>query len=178
MLKKIKTKTGKEVQFRYLCKEDVKDLLALYNNSVDEKVYTTAISKVTIKEERNFIKNCLNEIEEGEAIYLVAEFEKKVLGIASIVKKNLKLESHKGDYGILIAKELQGEGVGEEISKLIISEAKKFLKLKIIILRVFEENLPAINLYKKLGFEMVGKIEKGLKYFGKYKNEIIMAKYL
>ncbi|MDD4358622.1 MAG: GNAT family N-acetyltransferase [Candidatus Pacebacteria bacterium] len=178
MLKKFKTKKGKEVSIRYLLKSDTRDLLDVYNSLVDEKSYTVATRKFTLKEEKLFIANSLVKIENGEAVHLVAECNGKTLGIATIEKEISPILEHRGDFGIMLKKEIRGEGVGEELMKTVISEAKKFLKVKMIILRAFEENKPAISLYTKLNFKKVGGIEKGLKHFGKYKNEIIMAKYI
>lgn len=178
MSKKFKTKKGKEVSIRYLCIDDTKDLLELYNSLVDEKAYTVATRKLNLKEEKEFVSNSLKKIEDGKAIFLVIEHNNRVLGITSIIKEDASLMEHRGIFGIILSKEIRGEGVGEELMKLVIKEAKKVLNLKIITLNVFEENNIAINLYKKLKFIPVGKIEKGLKYFKKYETEIIMAKYI
>lgn len=178
MLKKIQTKKNKEVSIRYLFKEDVKDLLELYNSLVDEKAYTCATEKFTLSQEKLFVFDCLEKIEKAKAIFLVAECEGKVLGIASVEKEESSVLGHRGNFGIILSRELRGEGVGEVLAKAVILEAKKFLKIKIVVLKVFEENKPAVSLYLKLNFVLAGKIEKGLKYFGRYKNELTMVKYL
>jgi len=178
MLKKFKTKKGKEVSIRYLCKDDTKDLLKVYNSLVLEKSYTLAIKKLTLKEENIFIENSLNEIFKEEAIFLVAEYNNKILGTTSIRRESSPILKHRGDFGIMLSKEIRGEGVGKELMESVIKEAKRFLNIKIVTLRAFEENKVAVNLYKKLNFVQVGKIEKGLKHCGKYKNELIMVKYI
>ena len=52
-----------------------------------------------------------------------------------------------------------GKGFGTESSKLIIDFAFKKLKLKEINLSVYKDNIPAVNLYKKLGFKTTGEIK-------------------
>jgi len=178
MLKKFKTKKGKEVSIRYLYMNDTKDLLELYNSLVDEKAYTIACKKFTLEEEKLFIKDSLNKIEREEAIFLIAEVDGRAFGVASIKKEDSPMINHRGEFGIILKKEIRGEGVGQELIKAILKEAKRFLKIKIVTLNVFEENIPAINLYKKMGFVQIGRLEKGIKFFGKYKNEIIMSRYL
>jgi RimJ/RimL family protein N-acetyltransferase len=177
MLKKIKTKTGKEIGLRYLCIDDSKDLLELYNSLVDEKAYTIAVKKLTLKEEREFVKGFVREVEEGNAIFLVAEYENKVIGVVSI-KRDGPLKEHIGNFGILIANGFRGEGLGRIMIDECIKEAKNFLKIKIVILYAFSENKPAIGLYEKKGFNKTYVLKKGLKHFGRYKDEIFMVKYL
>ncbi len=69
-------------------------------------------------------------------------------------------------------------GIGEILAKKVLELAKKELKIKIVILDVFENNIPAINLYKKLGFKIYGKLPKGMKYKGRYVTKICMYKEL
>jgi len=55
--------------------------------------------------------------------------------------------------------------------------AKKNLPgLKVFWLDVFANNKPAIALYKRMGFKIVGKIPKQIQYKGKLIAEYIMIK--
>jgi len=58
--------------------------------------------------------------------------------------------------------------------------AKKDLKPKpkIMKLTVFENNLPAIRLYKKMGFKRVARIPDELQYKGELIAHLVMLKYL
>ena len=69
-----------------------------------------------------------------------------------------------GVFGIIIDKKFQGKGYGEQAIKLILKQAKK-LGVKKLKLTVFENNLKAIHIYKKVGFQPVRK-------------EIVMDKYI
>lgn len=176
MLKKFKTKKGREVSIRYLCQSDTKDLLEMYNSVVEEKNYTTAVRKFTLKEETLFIKSVLSKTIEGKEIFLVAEFDGKALGVATIEKEMTPIKSHRAEFGIILSKEIRGEGVGEELMKAILKETKRFLKVKMVTLNVFEENVPAVNLYKKMGFVVFGRLEKGVIHSQKLKTELLMVK--
>lgn len=67
-----------------------------------------------------------------------------------------------GEYGILIGdKSYWGKGVGFEVSRAVIDFCfEGNLKLRKINLGVRAENLGAINLYKKLGFQIEGIYKK------------------
>ncbi|MDD4661814.1 MAG: GNAT family protein [Candidatus Pacebacteria bacterium] len=178
MLKRFKTKKGKDISIRYVCLSDTKDLLEMYNSVVEEKNYTTAVKKFTLKEETLFVKSVLSKIVDRREIFLVAEYEGKVLGVATIEKEVTPIKTHRAEFGIMLKKDIRGEGVGEELTKAVIKEAKRFLKVKMITLNVFEENVPAVNLYKKIGFVVFGRLEKGVIHFKKLKTELLMVKCL
>jgi RimJ/RimL family protein N-acetyltransferase len=55
--------------------------------------------------------------------------------------------------------EHSGKGFGTESSKLLLEFAFKKLKLSEVNLSVYKDNLPAVGLYKKLGFEVYGEIK-------------------
>jgi RimJ/RimL family protein N-acetyltransferase len=59
------------------------------------------------------------------------------------------------EISIMLGKH-SGKGFGTEASQLLINFAFKTLKVKEINLTVYKDNLPAVNLYKKLGFKLTG----------------------
>ena len=100
----------------------------------------------------------------------------ELIGNASVVQKN-KAMSHEGSFGIAVAKNFRGEGVGNLLMKFILEEAKRKLKgLKIITLGVFANNSVAINFYKKFGFKKYGSLPKGILHRGKYIDHFYMYK--
>jgi RimJ/RimL family protein N-acetyltransferase len=55
--------------------------------------------------------------------------------------------------------EHSGKGFGTEASRLLLDFAFKELKLSEVNLSVYKDNLPAVGLYKKLGFNTFGEIK-------------------
>lgn len=110
---------------------------------------------------------------------MVAECGKRVVGLTDI---NLLRErsDHVGNFGISIAKGYRGIGLGKKMMADIIKLAKKELKPKpkIIRLSVFEDNILAIALYKKMGFKEVARMPKQLQYKGELIDELIMLLYM
>ncbi|MCK4729981.1 MAG: GNAT family N-acetyltransferase [Candidatus Aenigmarchaeota archaeon] len=165
------------VKFRYPKFEDLEDILKYINSLVEERVYINMQKKISKKEELEFLTDLLKNVENKEAVSLVAEVNGKVGGLANINKKR-NAESHIGNFGISLRKDLRGKGIGKRLTELVIKEAVKNLKIEIVELEVFAENKVALNLYKKSGFKKVGVIKKGLKKDGKYSDHVFMVKYL
>lgn len=100
-----------------------------------------------------------NELSEPEVIFLIAESEGIPIGYAQL-KMNSKDESIKGNRPLEIrriyaSQEYLGKGVGKELMKATISEARQ-LGCDCVWLGVWEKNLRAIDFYKKWGFREVG----------------------
>ncbi|MBL7214321.1 MAG: GNAT family N-acetyltransferase [Phycisphaerae bacterium] len=72
-------------------------------------------------------------------------------------------------------KEQRGKGYGKEAIKLIIEYAFQTIGLNRLYLYVFEDNSNAINLYKKAGFVVEGKLRKHVYKNGKFKDILIMG---
>ena len=82
--------------------------------------------------------------------------------------------------GILefIKKEYWNIGVGTELMKTLIDFAKTNGKTEIMHLGVKADNISAIKLYNKFGFEEIGIYKKFFKIDGIYYDEVLMNLYL
>lgn len=109
------------------------------------------------------------ELENNTSKYIVAKIDNKVIGFAGI-----KIIIDEADImNIVTKKSHRNKGIGTLLLKSIISIASE-LQLSSISLEVNEENLPAIHLYEKFGFENLG-VRKN---YYQDKNAIIMTKKL
>ncbi len=81
-----------------------------------------------------------------------------------------------GEYGIMMGdKNEWGKGYAKEASKRVIDYCFETENLRKITLGVVEENVGAVNLYKKLGFEIEGVYKKHGFYNNHYCNLLRMA---
>ncbi len=109
------------------------------------------------------------ELENQNSSYLVARIDNEVVGFAGI-----KIILDEADImNIVTKKTYRNQGIGTLLLENLISLSKK-LNLKSLSLEVSEENLPAIHLYKKFGFEYLG-VRKN---YYQDKNAYIMTKRL
>lgn len=167
-----------KISFRQPKMNDLKSMLSMINSLAEEKAYIIVQKKLTIEQERKYLKNVLNEIREKKRIDLVLDINGDILGNAKISIEDKGPRKHMGELGISIKKEARGKKLGEKLLEKIIEEAVKKLKVKIITLYVVSKNKVAINLYKKMGFKKLGTVKKGYNHYGKLMDHIIMIKYI
>lgn len=109
------------------------------------------------------------ELENENSKYIVAKSNNEILGFAGI-----KIFVNEADImNIVVKRTYRNKGVGSLLLKNLILICEE-LYLHSLSLEVNEENLPAINLYKKFGFKNIGM----RKNYYKNKNGIIMQKIL
>ena len=73
---------------------------------------------------------------------------------------------------IAVRKDFRKKGIGSELLNFLIGEAKSKKKM-CITLEVSDDNVPAIELYKKFEFEILGRRKK---YYNNVNDAIIMTK--
>ncbi|MDZ7798661.1 MAG: GNAT family N-acetyltransferase [Patescibacteria group bacterium] len=172
------THEGKEIIFRYPKKSDAKEFLSMINSLVKEKAYLTTQKKFTLKQEKKWLNNIIKKIKRKNIVLILIEIDGKIKGNTNIEISEREAVAHVGKFGILLTKEIRGRGWAEKLAKEVIREAKNKLKIKMVKLNLFAPNKKALNLYKKLNFREIGRIKKSLKHYGRYRDEILMVKYL
>lgn len=109
-----------------------------------------------------------------EQVFLI-EDRKCVVGHVGLY--NIDFRVRKGEFAILIGKpEARGRGIGEACTKWMCDFAFENLNLQRIELTVLSENLRALNLYKKCGFETEGVQRRAQYKDGKYLDIIFMSR--
>jgi len=172
-----KTAKGAEITLRYPKADDVDEMLRYINTLSKERTFIRYQGEqVTREEEKKFVNGILNKLKRKIDVHLLAFSKNKLVGITSVALKE-KNEKHVGIFGISVAKELRGQGLGKLLMEKILEEAEKNLEgLKIITLEVYENNDIATNMYTKFGFKKYGKLPKGITYRGKFIDQNLMHK--
>lgn len=97
-------------------------------------------------------ENAIKEAFENDiSAFFIAYFENEIIGYIGIY--SILDEGY--IYNLAISKNHRRKGVAEQLIKTLIEYGKE-KNLKFISLEVRESNAPAINLYKKCGFELNG----------------------
>ena len=176
-LKRFEVEDLGEIKFRYPIMDDAEGLRDYINSLIDERVDFVIDEKVDLGEEIEYISDHLAEIEKGNQVGIVVEVGDNIKGFGRATKQEYAC-SHVAELGIGLRKEVRGRGIGTRLMEALIQEAKERLGTEIMKLSVFDTNTKAIKLYKKLGFEEVGRLKAGAKHYGEYKDLIFMEKDL
>ena len=169
-------KDGRTILLRNPRWEDLDGLLDFINSLVREEAPINRTNEIRRREQVEFLARRLSSIETGEIIQLVAEESGKIVGNADVTRLSGR-ESHVGKLGVAVRSGYRQIGIATKLIKTLIHQAEK-QGIKIILLAVYENNLPALKLYRKLGFKEVGRTPKGVYWKGKYIDDVRMAKEL
>lgn len=172
-----KTKKGNEIVIRYPLSTDAQKMCNYINILSDEQTFIRFQGeKMSLEEETKYLEIQLKKIILNQVVLLLVFSNDKLIGQSDIVMQD-KIEKHIGIFGITLAKDFRGEGIGKLLMNLVLNEAKKNIpQLQIIKLGVYANNELAIKIYKKAGFKEFGKLPKGILTPKGYFDHIYMFK--
>ena len=171
------TKSGKEVELWEPSMDRIGQALEFVNRLVDEDTFLTftAGDRKTLDQEKLWIQQKIKDIDNNRGYLIWAILDDKIIGSCDIWRGITLRDQHVGKLGIMVDRDFRHGGIGKFMMELILEKARK-MKLKIIKLDLFSNNIPALNLYKKFGFKEYGKLPNGLFRKDEYSDEIKMYK--
>lgn len=132
-------------------------------------------SKLTDVAWQQYLKDLLDN---GSVIF-IAKLEDKIVGMAGVSReKSPKCHHVAIIFNVYVEEEYQGKGIGKMLIQELMDDTKKDPTLAKFNLDVTTTQESAINLYKRLGFEIVGELKKEYKVNGKFYDVYEMEKYL
>ncbi|MEG0805901.1 MAG: GNAT family N-acetyltransferase [Lachnospiraceae bacterium] len=150
--------------------EDVQEVYRLYEGEgitdYMEPLFPSMEEEIAYTKE--YIR-CVYEFYELGLWVVIDQKSGKLIGRAGLTPIDYNGE-YQLELGYVIAKEVQGQGIGEEVCLGVLDYAKKWqpgVKLNCFI---DENNLPSINLSRKLGFSWKEEAERGGKNLQRYCN--------
>lgn len=138
-----------EVEIKLAEPQDAAAVLNFLRQAATESDAVTIphLERVTSNEEAENIQ-VINE--SNDCIILLAMLGEEIVGITTVMR--LAEELQVGELGVIVAKKYWHQGIGQ----LLVSEAEywftHYSSLGTLTLDVFEDNVPAINLYRKMDF--------------------------
>ena len=111
------------------------------------------------------------------SIVLIALENEQIIARAELEGYYAARIRHRAKFSISVKKEYWNQGIGTEMLKRIVEQAKK-MKLRVIELEVICDNVKGINLYHKMGFVDIGIYTKYFYVNGMFKDAVVMQKIL
>ncbi|MGU9099112.1 GNAT family N-acetyltransferase [Clostridium perfringens] len=159
------------VKLRPINKNDIEKLNKWKNDYDVFKYLGGGFSPQSIDQHKLYIENLIN-INDNNKRFIIEVKNNAIgqIGIYSInwINRNCELGIYIGE------KDEWGKGYGKEACSILHNYVFDILGLNKIKLLVVEDNISAINMYKKLGYKLVGIYEKERFIEGEYKNLCIM----
>ena len=115
--------------------------------------------------------------ESENSIVLIAIENEQIIARAELEGYYAARIRHRAKFSISVKKEYWNQGIGTEMIKRIIDQAKT-MKIRIIELEVITDNLRAISLYHKMGFTDIGIYKNYFFVNGLFKDAVIMQNNL
>ena len=94
----------------------------------------------------------------------VAVSENRILGTFFLKDNQPDLGSHIANAGYMVAPEEKGKSVGRQMAEFSLEEAKRLGYRAMQFNFVVKTNEPAVKLWRKLGFEIIGEIPEAFNH--------------
>jgi len=162
--------------------EDAPDLGETYYQLYDERDagelvgITLFTQRPSAEDEKSWYDKQFERAQSGEVIFLVAEVDGRVVGNCVIGRhgpSDLSEEAHVGELGILVGKDMRGQGVGTALLERALEAARR--RFDVVYLSVFAFNTRAQRLYERFGFVECGRLPRMLKRGGRYFDQVRMV---
>jgi len=169
-------KNGKKVVFRPEQSGDTEMLWKMFS-TLSEESASNLLPPFT----RERVESWTRNINYNKVLAIVALIEEKneqrIIGSASLKFNPQETLKHKAELGLTVHDDYQNMGIGTALLNHLI-EIARVKKLSKVWLLVSTDNDRAINVYKKTGFTIEGKLCKESCINGKYRDEYRMTLFL
>jgi RimJ/RimL family protein N-acetyltransferase len=158
----------------------------VYLNPIKEGETSNLVNFMNDEHIRIYGRNCGNIIYEEKMKEKIEEIQKKdeAFGIHKVEDDSIIGDGSVNSIDkynrsamlsiIIIGDENRGKGFGQDAIKLLMKHAFINLNLESLYLGTWEYNKPAIHVYEKLGFKMVGKMRNCRRVGNQVFDEVIM----
>ena len=81
-------------------------------------------------------------------------------------------------YSVYVSADMRGCGLASALMRRLLDELRALRQIEKVSLGVTSDNMAAVRLYEKLGFEIVGTARRALKVGGRYYDLLNMERFL
>lgn len=171
----IPLKNGQWCTIREAEGEDAGDLIRYIRQVAGETDYLTFGPDefdLSVEEQRRMLEEYRQS---PRNLFLVAEVDGVIVAALDLRTSNRKRIRHAGTFGISVARDYWGQGIGSACLKAMIDWAKATGEIRKINLKVRKDHLKAIALYQQIGFAVEGIITRYFFIDGKFYDALAMG---
>ncbi len=171
---------GEKIIIRHVKRSDVNGIWKNFNEVVEEGIYLPVLFPVTSQFEK---QSWYDNLKKANEICIVADnldlkYPSNIVGQCEITNVEWDAAIHVGHLGIIINKKYRDMGIGYNLIGAAIRESKKLNNKDKLILSCFSTNERALNLYKKIGFKVIGVRKKQFYIESEYHDEVLMELFI
>lgn len=108
----------------------------------------------------------------------LAKKGEEIVGMIGVVQNSGSKVRHVGNiYWMWVKQDARGKGLGKDLLKRALDHVEKNPEIRKVNLSVVSSQKPAIELYKKFGFEICGTLKDEIKFEEGYRDFINMQKF-
>lgn len=171
---------GRTVTLREARGEDAQhmlDYLAYVGGESDFLTFGAGEFSMTLEQEREFLE-ARRLSPTGFMIVAHDEANDVIVGTLTFATGARPRVSHSGDLGVSVAQACWGAGIGRAMLEMLIDWSSRHDTVRKLNLLVRADNVRAIALYLKLGFEVEGTLRRVLYHEGRYYDDYAMGRWV
>jgi len=171
----VKLRSGELLVIREAAAEDAPELLKYTEKIAGESDFLTfgpGELGITLEQEKAYLAGVASK---NNALYIVAVLNGRIVGSLSFAGGSRPRTAHIGEFGVSVLKSHWGKGIGTELIRCLLQWCRESGVIRKVNLRVRADNLRAIQLYKKMGFQEEGMITRQFLLQGKFYDALLMG---
>lgn len=112
----------------------------------------------------------------ANALFALSDDKRIVGSVTFLFSERIKTKHIAQIFGVYVVPDFRGRGVGRMLLEKALDLIRKNGEVVKVRLTVNTKQIPALTLYKSLGFSVVGELKKELKIGDNFHDELIMEK--
>ncbi len=148
---------GEKVSLGVILREDIPKIWEWKNDREVTRSLADPSDVSTLEEWEKWYENLASKKPTKRAFAILNE-ESKIVGI--VIVSRIDFRNGTAEIGYFLGKEYWNRGYASEAVKLILEYCFRYMNLRKVFARTYENNVASIRVLEKNGFRLVGKLRK------------------
>jgi ribosomal protein S18 acetylase RimI-like enzyme len=168
-----------DVMVRYPTMDDAQLLMDFINTvSLEHVSIRMQGEQMTFEQEVQYVDNTLEKMKQGNEVKLLVFVADELVATGDITR-GIMTGRHIGNFGIVVAQQFRGQGIGKKLMELLFQTARTELAgVTMITLEVFARNSIARRFYEHMDFVQYGVLPKGIQLSDGFDDALLMYRAL